>query len=375
MASVTIPSEADLHGALRRGRYALVGAGQLGAMSLAQWPDDVARPEFVLDSVKTGDLSGVEIRPLLGHVRDPGVTYLLSAFKMPPAAIRDIFARIGQPDILTVYDLFEEYTPVAFTNGWRNVTPSADVRAALARLPDFYADEISRQICDAVTAWRYRRELVDNYPVGPEEIKYDLSRFGRAGQHYDIVYDGGAYDLGLLASLTRAGIGWDRVVAFEPDPASQSLCRAHRAQWEQQGGAPVTLDTRALSNRAGRSPFIANGLLSSRMVGEGALTHADLIDVETCRLDDVHRALFGDTDAPSRILIKLHIEGAELAALQGAADLLARHDVDILLNLSHDEQSWLDIPAYLAGFGRFDLYLRSHALFGEGLTVFARNRA
>ena len=359
-----MPSEAAIRQALNHGRYALIGAGQLGAMALAQWPARVARPEFILDSVKSGDLDGVEIRPLGGHVPDPGIIYLLSAFKMPPEGIRAIFDMVGQPDILTVYDLFEEFTPVAFTNGWRNVAPSEHVQDKLARLPGLFADDLSRHICDCVTAWRYRRDLRDDYPVGPEEIKYNLAQFGRAGAHYDVIYDGGAYDLGLLAKLTKANIGWDHVVAFEPDPASRSLCAPLPSK--------VVLDVRALGDRDGRGRFIANGLLSSRLIDDETLEHADLIEVETCRLDDVHRALFGGADR--RILVKLHVEGSEMAAVRGAANLLASDKVDLLINLSHDEPSWIDLPALLASDGRHDLFLRSHALFGEGLTLFARHR-
>ncbi|MEJ2411181.1 MAG: hypothetical protein P8Y48_18260, partial [Novosphingobium sp.] len=127
-------SDADLVRALTSGRYALIGAGQLGAMSLAMWPHDVPRPEFILDSHKTGDIEGIPIEPLAGHVRRPGVTYLLSAFKMPAAEIRAIFERIGQSDVITVYDFFEQYTPALFSNGWRNLAPSAEEQARAAGL-------------------------------------------------------------------------------------------------------------------------------------------------------------------------------------------------------------------------------------------------
>ncbi|HEX7822845.1 MAG TPA: FkbM family methyltransferase [Sphingobium sp.] len=370
-----MPSEASIKQVLASGRYALVGAGQLGAMSLAQWPVDVARPEFILDSVRTAELDGIEVRSLADHVPQAGVTYLLSAFKMPPSAIRAIFDHLGQAEILTVYDFFEEFTPAIFSNGWRNIAPTADALDRLAAMPGCYDDDLSRQICRAVTAWRYRRELIDDFPVAPEEDKYDLSLFGRGGVHYDLIYDGGAFDLGLFTHLAEAGISWGKGVAFEPDPVNMERCTPQKRRWESERGAPIQLDRRALSDSTKKSRFLANGLFSSRLVEDSTLSHAELIDVETCRLDDVHRQLFGDdAAAPKRILLKLHVEGSELAALHGARKLLSRHHVDILVNLAHDEASYRDIPAYLAGFGRFDQYLRCHALFGEGLTLFARNK-
>jgi len=367
-------SEAELKKAVTSGRYALVGAGQLGAMSLGLWPQKIAPPEFILDSVKTGAMRGIEIRDLKSHVRIPGITYLASAFKMTPAELRDIFRKIGQNDILTVYDFFEEFTPTVFTNGWRNAAPTPQTERRLAQLSKFYADETSSRICRAVTAWRYRRELLDDYPVWPEENKYNLALFGRAGTHYDVVYDCGSFDFSLMKCLNDAGITFDRLIAFEPDPGSREICRQEIAK-QPAGKGRITLDRRAVSDHDGHSTFLASGLRSARLIEDLTFDHPDLIAVDTCTLDNVHEQMFGwRAVRPLRILIKLHIEGAELAALKGAEKMLRQTQADILLNISHDEISYLEIPEFLAGFGCYDLILRSHSLFGEGLTVFARHR-
>ena len=361
--------------ALARGRYALIGAGQLGAMSLRLWPENVTPPEFILDSVKTGALDGIEIRDLRSHVRAPGVTYLASAFKMTPPQMKNIFRQIGQHDILTVYDVFEEFTPAVFGNGWHNLAPSPEVQRRLAKLPQFYADDLSRNICEAATAWRYRRELADDYPVGSESDKYNLALFGRSGAHYDIVYDCGSYDFGLVKSLAAAGISFDKIVAFEADPRSHALCAQRIAAWQPTAEAEATLDYRAVCDHSGHSAFIASGLLTARLIETPSFEHPEMAIVDTCALDDIHEGTFGwYAPAPQRLLIKLHIEGAELAALKGAEQIIRATHADILLNLSHDERSYLEIPEFLASFGCYDIFLRSHSLFGEGLTLFARRR-
>ena len=48
---------------------------------------------------------------------------------------------------------------------------------------------------------------------------------------------------------------------------------------------------------------------------------------------------------------------------------------DLLINLSHDEDSLLNIPQTLGVSKKFDLFLDSHALFGEGLTLFAKSKS
>jgi len=369
-------SEARLKELVTGGRYALIGAGQLGAMSMGLWPASAAPPEFMLDSVKTGDIQGVQVRDLRSHRRVPGVTYLASAFVMPPSELTAIFQGIGQDELVTVYDFFEEFTPTVFSNGWRNLASTAETQERLARLPHLYADEISRDICRAATAWRYRRELVNEYPLWSDANKYNLALFGRAGAHYDVVYDGGCFAFTLAKSLIAAGVTFDRIHAFEPDPASHEVCRRQIAASLPQGKAQITLDRRALSDRSERGTFIANGLLAARLIHVPSFDHPKLITVDTCTLDSVHEQTFGhDTPEMRRTLIKLHIEGAELAALKGAQQLIRQSRADILVNLSHDEKSYLDIPEFLAQFGCYDIFLRSHSLFGEGLTLFARHKA
>src|SRR5262245_29448151 len=102
-------------------------------MSLGQWPASLACPDVVLVWVNSGGMQGIELPDVRAQVRVHGITYLASAFKMTLREMRDIFRRIGQDDILTVYDLFEEFTPTVFTNGWRNVVPMAETERRLAR--------------------------------------------------------------------------------------------------------------------------------------------------------------------------------------------------------------------------------------------------
>ncbi len=370
---MTIP-EVALKRSVRGGRYALIGAGQLCEMALDLWPDGVARPEFILDSHKTGTLRGIAIRDLAGHHPVSGVAYLVSAFKMSARDIQACLKQVGQAEILTAYDLLEEYTPDTFTNGWRNLSAPPDLMSDVSRLPDAYADAASRSICEAASAWRYERRLASDYPICREDGKYDLSPRGRAGTHYRCVYDCGSYDLSLPASLARSGVTFSHFVALEPDPTRFKVCAARMPNIDTGTGAVFDLRREAVSDREGIEPFLANGLFSARLV-DARVAHPAVMQVQTCTLDTLDETLFGrDAAGGGRVLIKLHVESAEFAALRGAERLLRDVPCDLLVNLSHDETSYLKIPPYLASFGCFDVTLHAHALFGEGLTLFARHR-
>lgn len=354
--------EQVIESALSTDAFALYGAGQLGKMTMNMWPKACPKPLFFVDAHKTGPYCDLPVYPPDGDIPD-GVTFLLSAFKMPPVAAKSVFEKLGQSQLLTVYDFFQKVMPDEFGNGWRNLDPDDATRAKLECARSVYADNLSKHVHDCAAAWRYQREMPDDYPVAPEEDKYNLSGLGRSGFHYDLVIDGGSYDLHALDMLAEGGVGWERAIAIEADPARAEFCRRNA------GGRAQVIET-AIADFDGEADFLATGLLSARLAAPALTGDNRLVSVPVSTLDKISEA-FGPL-ADKRLLLKLHIEGAELAALKGAETLLTSARCDILLNLSHDEKSFLDLPVYLESFDRFDIFLRSHSLFGEGLTLFAR---
>ena len=362
-------SESRIREMLARGPFALIGAGQLGRMALDLWPEGEPKPLFFVDSMKSGDYCGLPVYRLDGEIPG-GVTYLMSALKMPPATALSIFERLGQADILTVYDFLEERIPAEFSNGWRKLDPDAATmrKADIARAA--YADDLSRLIHDCTVDWRYHRKLRLDYPIAPEEEKYNPAQFGRGGRHYDLLIDCGSYNLGSVASLSRGDVSFARIAAFEPDPAAFAACEAALASGKVS--SPVKLYREALADFDGEATFLASGLFSARLI-DPSYGDPRKINVPVRRLDSLMDELLqGATPGSLDILLKLHVEGAEMPALKGAEALLAAGRVDVVVDLAHDEASFLEVAAYLAGFGHFDVFLRSHALYGAGGTLFAR---
>jgi len=111
--------EETIRSMLSGGDFVLIGAGQLGEMAIDQWPKSVPKPRLFLDSSRTGSCRGIPIQRLQDFQPNSTSTFLLSAFKMPAGDVDAIFKRLGQSLILTVYDLFEEYSSNLFSNGWR----------------------------------------------------------------------------------------------------------------------------------------------------------------------------------------------------------------------------------------------------------------
>lgn len=347
---------------------ALIGAGQLGKMAIELWPPEVEKPIFFLDEFSTEEIQGIPVFKTSAHNPDPSIQYLLSYFKTDPKEIKDLFKTFLNQEIITIYDLLTQVNPDLFSNGWRG--DPANLESARVKSA-YFADVESQSIYSDVLDWRYLRKLSNSVP-SIESKKYDLTKISRNTMHYDLVVDGGSYDLSFPKSLLDSKITWKDLIAIEPDPISQLEVMK---QIELIGGIPENsgncyLEKKALWSTNQGAYFYPNGLLSARITQN---PDKSCIKVETLTLGSLVSSQIGDSSA--KILTKLHVEGSEWPIISSSAALLQRDFThDILINLSHDEDSLVKIPELLHNLGGFELFLHSHALFGEGLTLLARSK-
>ena len=138
------------------------------------------------------------------------------------------------------------------------------------------------------------------------------------GEGMDVV-DGGAFVgyFSLLAAKLTGPSG--RVYAFEPDPiAYQFLCR----NVEMNGSSNVATLPQALAKQAGHLTFCSIRGGGSRVYSlSTSSTRGNTLVVEAVSLD----AFFARLGWPKVHLIKLDIEGGELAALEGMRNLVLRN--------------------------------------------------
>ncbi len=181
-------------------------------------------------------------------------------------------------------------------------------------------------------------------------VQEALARILRPG---DVFWDVGAH-IGLYSILGSRAIGEEgRVHAFEPMPAN-------RARLEESlrlsGCANVTVHPHALAADSGEARLHAAGLTTMwSLVPSDGPEH---IAVECRRLDDVVTAI----DPPD--VLKIDAEGVELDILRGGAELLARRQPTLILEL-HQPEDLEQARAILAGneFQRLD---RTHWLIAPG---------
>ena len=342
----------------------LLGAGQLSHMALELWPEEIQKPTVILAEEGPAAIKGIPVQNPSQHNPDSDNTYVLSYFKDSATNVKRLFAEHLNQDIVTVYDILTHFNPDMFSNGWQG-TPDEYEHAieTIACFPDIR----SRHVYRCAAEWRYRRVLVDDYPLIPATEKYKVQRPpGECLTHFDFILDAGAYDLSLASTLAAEGISWNSYVAIEPDPSRSRVLTSALKELSIEGRSSVCVDIRALWNATGSVPFYANGLMSARVARQET---NDTNSVPAITLEDLVAQL--EIPEGASMLMKLHIEGAEWPVLESSRCLLERiGQTQIFVNLSHDEDSLLRIPKLLASLG-YLLELNSYSLFGEGLTLSA----
>lgn len=157
----------------------------------------------------------------------------------------------------------------------------------------------------------------------------------------DIGADLGEFTIAMVASSRS-------VIAFEPRPAQ---ARDLAAMFDAVG-APVQVEAVALSDKPGRMAMRVVESEPGRSTIDTSNELADVdgdeirsIDVPVKRLDDLHLDDVG--------LVKIDVEGHELAVLQGATQTLARNRPAVVVEAEerHHPNAVADITALLTGLG------------------------
>lgn len=189
--------------------------------------------------------------------------------------------------------------------------------------------------------WRRRYGILQRLGEARHDVRLVASLCDPDRVSLDIGADVGEFTIAMLAASRS-------VIAFEPRPAqARDLASMFDAV-----GAPVRVEAAALSDQPGVTTMrvVESDPGRSTIDSDNALGDADggavqTIEVPVKRLDDLH---LGDVG-----LVKIDVEGHELAVLRGAADTLTRNRPAVLVEAEerHHPGAVAAITELLTGLG------------------------
>jgi FkbM family methyltransferase len=231
-------------------------------------------------------------------------------------------------------------------------------RSDVARAASLWADEASRREYLGQVRWRVTGDITSiGDPVSQESYFPDDLFVLSECEHF---VDCGAYDGDTVREvIRRQGEMFNRIDALEPDPTNFDGLKHSLTRFDDSTRRKIHAHRLAVGQRAGVARFNASADEGS------ALSDGGDIEVECITLDD-----FLATAHPT--YIKMDIEGAELAALSGAAHVISKHAPVLAICLYHTQDHLWRIPLFLRSLREdYHLFLRPHQVDGWQLVCYA----
>ena len=195
-----------------------------------------------------------------------------------------------------------------------------------------------------------------------EKVKSHSTQYFEPGLFHftekEVFVDCGAYDgdsaVSFIDALAREGIDqYEKIISFEPDSLNFELLQNRKLKNHIciQAGA---------SNQAGQAGFISNstgGTFYGNEDGDGDIP-----------LDTIDHVLGGERAT----LIKMDIEGSELAALKGAKETIRQYQPVLAICIYHKKQDLYEIPEYIQSLDQnYQIYIRAYENYASELVLYA----
>jgi FkbM family methyltransferase len=211
----------------------------------------------------------------------------------------------------------------------------------------------------------HRLNILDTFLL--EQYRYEKGGVRVAAEAGDFVVDaGGCWVDSALYFADRVGAE-GRVFCFEFLPANLAIM-ARNLDLNPELRQRIEVVDRALWDQTGEKVAYADQGPGTALTPGGSSGGAT---AETITIDD----FVAEHEVERIDLIKMDIEGAELAALRGAEKTLRRFRPKLAIAVYHNWDDFITIPPYLNGLGLgYEFYLDHFTIHEEETVLFCRPR-
>ena len=274
-------------------------------------------------------------------------------------SLQEMLRGAGWTSPVPFYDLAEAFRDRhPLSNGWV-AAPMDPAQEAMTRfvLSEWY-DDRSRADHLRFLAWRLCREEwefdtasvdTDNRYFIPEVMPFFV---GDAR-----ILDGGAYHATFLEAVLKVTGRLSRAWAIEPDRGSAAAIKIWHSSLTDDLKKIVTVVDEVLSDTTGKVQF-HDGLGYASQISPTGQQVRTTTTIDALRCDPT--------------IVKLHLEGHELATLKGAEAMLTACRPLLMVTIYHNEDGLFRTAFWLmTQLPRYKFLLRAHGWCGTGVVVYA----
>lgn len=288
-----------------------------------------------------------------------------------------------------------------FWYGYEFFSGTLDNADRLIDRADIFADEYSKLSWLAILMYRLTLDpgYLEGCAVGFGGAPHGLDSYAfcRRFLRFDdaeTYVDGGAFNGDTVEAFLRAVDGrFERIHAFEPSAANNHEIRNRIRRLQDEFLAPlaprITLHGKGLWDGDAELRFNPNrtvdeadlgtmaGALAAHIVEAGMLTHVyDESEEDGVAVRVPVTSIDAATDTEATF-IKLEIEGAELQALNGARQTIARQRPQMAISIYHKPEDLLTLTDFVLATGQgYTLGFRQHNPFApDAMVMYCGTRA
>lgn len=258
----------------------------------------------------------------------------VSVVTTPYVPLERSLAELGFADIVPFFDLAESFRHIhPLSNGWFAPPLTVEDRENTRRVLELWDDDISRAHHLQFLAWRrLREEWTFESAPHPGSNRFFIPELSRLLRSDETLLDAGAHHGSVAkAFVTQCGGSFRQIIAIEPDSSNRARLRENLQSWLRNDPRVVVYDW-VLAADEGETIF-HEGLGYASQISDTGRTQVRTRHIDTLGL------------LPT--FIKLHLEGAELAALKGARRTLLSRRPIVAATVYHNADGIWKTPLWL----------------------------
>ena len=332
----------------------LYGAGNLGQLAIDLMTKKGLIPKSIIDKSKAGNINGIKILApdMINNYDKENALFLICISSLPYNEIESYLKTLKCNNIMHFYTWAYIIMPELLKNGWFITSLSSEDKKNIKKVCEALShNEYSLSHYIQFLYWKMCLKEVIYSPVLSGK-KYFKSPCFPLPSKNEVLLDGGAHLGQTIEEFTEfTNNDFRRIYSFEPDIFNMQTAKK-RFKDDRLLFSPMALyDKNEIVN------FINNLGFASKINTTG------ITQIEAVKIDDL------DIEPPT--IIKLHIEGDELKALNGAVDTILKYHPILIVLADHNEDGLWKIPFFIEDIGDYKLFFYLHDYCGNSAIYYA----
>jgi FkbM family methyltransferase len=352
----SVSNKYNIDNAVKQDGIVLYGAGAMGEMALDFLELINVAPKYIIDTQKNGKLRGIKIiHPTDIPKNDlESLTFILCIVTVPITPIVNYLKELGCQDIRHFYDYTEIMLKNELTNGWSCLNPTSEDIEAITKVCAYLEhDKYSLAHYLQFLWWRLRRveKTYLEYPILSNQKYFKAPCMPKLRENESFLDGGAHFGTTTKSFLDTVDMKFETIWAVEPDEKNLATMKAGFSDIDNIRYLPIALsDTNETVN------FVNDFGFASKVKKNGNKT------IKTQTIDSLNIN-------PS--IIKLHLEGYELKALEGVKETINRVRPILMVLADHNEDGLYKIADFMMGLEEYKIHFYLHDYCGNSAIFYA----